>query len=121
MQSLAGDTLSINLSFADGSIGTVHYFANGNKAYSKERVEVHSQGRSLVMDNWRTLRGFGFRGFKQMKSRQDKGHSEQFRLLIDRVKNGGLALIPFGEIVNTTRASFGAVESLREGRWVEIN
>jgi len=28
----------------------------------------------------------------------DKGHSEQFRLLIDRVKNGGEALISFGEI-----------------------
>ena len=55
-----------------------------------------------------------------MKKKQDKGHSEQFRLLIERVKNGGPALIPFGEIVNTTMASFGAVESLREGRWVEL-
>ena len=56
-----------------------------------------------------------------MKKKQDKGHAEQFRLLIDRVKNGGEALIPFGEIVNTTMASFGAVESLREGRWVELD
>ena len=55
-----------------------------------------------------------------MKKKQDKGHSEQFRLLIERVKNGGEALIPFGEIVNTTKASFGAIESLREGRWVEV-
>ena len=55
-----------------------------------------------------------------MKRKQDKGHAEQFRLLIERVKNGGEALISFGEIVNTTMASFGAVESLREGRWVEL-
>ena len=72
------------------------------------------------MDNWRTLRGFGFKGFSRLKKKQDKGHFEQFRLLVERVKNGGEALISFGEIVNTTRAGFGAVESLREGRWVEL-
>jgi len=114
------DNASILLRYENGSNAVVNYFANGNKAYSKERIEVHSQGRSLVMDNWRTLRGFGFKGFSRLKKKQDKGHSEQFRLLIDRVKNGGESLIPFGEIVNTTWASFGAVESLREGRWVEV-
>ena len=114
------DNASILLRYENGSNAVINYFANGNKAYSKERIEVHSQGRSLVMDNWRTLKGFGFKGFSGLKKKQDKGHAEQFRLLIDRVKNGGDALIPFGEIVNTTRASFGAVESLREGHWVEI-
>ncbi|MCD6225319.1 MAG: bi-domain-containing oxidoreductase [Deltaproteobacteria bacterium] len=114
------DNASILLRYENGSNAVINYFANGNKGYSKERVEVHSQGRSLVMDNWRTLRGFGFKGFSRLKKKQDKGHSEQFRLLIDRVKNGGEALMSFGEIVNTTRASFGAVESLREGCWVEV-
>ena len=114
------DNASILLRYENGSNAVINYFANGNKAYSKERVEVHSQGRSLVLDNWRTLRGFGFKGFSRLKRKQDKGHFEQFRLLIDRVKNGGPALISFEEIVNTTRASFAAVESLREGRWVEL-
>ena len=114
------DNASILLRYENGSNAVINYFANGNKGYSKERVEVHAQGRSLVMDNWRTLTGFGFKGFSKVKKKQDKGHSEQFRLLIDRVKNGGEALIPFGEIVNTTRASFAAVESLREGRWVDV-
>ncbi len=114
------DNASILLRYKNGSNAVINYFANGNKAYSKERIEVHSQGRSLVLDNWRTLRGFGFKGFSRLKKKQDKGHCEQFRLLIERVKNGGEALIPFGEIVNTTKASFGAIESLREGRWVEL-
>jgi hypothetical protein len=98
----------------------INYFAYGNKAYSKERVEVHSQGCSLVMDNRRTLRGFGSKGFSRLKKSRTRGHSEQFRLLIDRIKNGGEALISFGEIVNTARASFVVIDSLREGRWVEI-
>ncbi|MBL0701392.1 MAG: bi-domain-containing oxidoreductase [Desulfosarcina sp.] len=115
------DNASILLRYENGSNAVINYFANGNKAYSKERVEVHSQGRSLVMDNWRTLRGFGFKGFSKLKKKQDKGHIEQFRLLIDRIKNGGEALIPFEEIVNTTRASFAAIKSLKQGRWVEVN
>jgi len=114
------DNASILLRYENGSNAVINYFANGNKGYSKERIEVHSQGRSLVMDNWRTLRGFGFKGFSRLKKKQDKGHTEEFRLLIDRVKNGGEALIPFGEIVNTTRASFAAIESLREGHWIEL-
>lgn len=114
------DNASILLRYENGSNAVINYFANGNKAYSKERIEVHSQGRSLILDNWRTLRGFGFKGFSRLKKKQDKGHSEQFRLLIERVKNGGPVLIPFEEIINTTRASFGAIESLREGRWVDV-
>jgi len=40
--------------------------------------------------------------------------------MIERLKSGGGALIPFGEIFNTTRASFAAIESLKEGRWVDV-
>ncbi len=44
MQSLTKDTLSIQISFEDGSVGTVHYFANGSKAFPKERLEVFASG-----------------------------------------------------------------------------
>lgn len=115
------DNASILLRYANGSNAVINYFANGNKGYAKERIEVHSQERSLIMDNWRTLTGFGFKGFTSQKTKQDKGHNEQFRLLIDRLHAGGETLIPFEEIVNTTRASFAAITSLKEGRWVEVS
>lgn len=114
------DVASILLKYANGSLGVINYFANGSKAYSKERIEVFSQGRTLVLDNFRVLTGFGFPGFKKMKTSQDKGHKEQLRLLVDRVKEGGQPLIPFGEIVNTTKATFAAIESLKEGKWVSV-
>ncbi len=115
------DNVSIVLRYANGSNAVINYFANGSKSYSKERVEVHSQERSLIMDNWRTLEGHGFNGFSHAKAKQDKGHAEQFRLLLDRVASGGEPLIPFDEIINTTKASFAAMISLKEGRWVEIS
>jgi len=115
------DNASILLRYENGSNAVINYFANGSKAYAKERIEAHAQERSLVLDNWRTLTGFGFKEFSSRKGKQDKGHGEQFRLLLERLRSGGEALIPFEEIVNTTRASFCALTSLREGRWVEVD
>ena len=97
------------------------YFANGNKAYSKERVEVYSQEKTIIMDNFRVTKGYGTSGFSSLKTKLDKGHKKQFSVIAERSKEGGEVLIPFDEIVNTTKASFAAIQSLKEGRWVEVN
>jgi predicted dehydrogenase/threonine dehydrogenase-like Zn-dependent dehydrogenase len=115
------DNASILLKYENGSNAVINYFANGSKAYSKERVEVYHQERTLVMDNWRKLKGFGFRGFSSASSGQDKGHFNQFSLLVDAVKKGGEPIIPMDEIVNTTLASFAAIDSLKEGKWINID
>ncbi len=114
------DNASILLKFANGSNGVINYFANGSKAYSKERIEVYSQQRTLIMDNFRVTKGYGFKGFNKLKTSLDKGHKGQFTSLIHNLQKGGKSLIPFDDIINTTRASFAAIESLREGKWVNI-
>ena len=55
-----------------------------------------------------------------MKKTQDKGHKEQFRRWLQSVKQGGDAIIPFDEIYNTSKAVILAVESLKEGKWMEV-
>lgn len=115
------DNVSILLKYENGTNATINYFSNGSKAYSKERIEVYSQDRTLILDNWMELRGYGFKGFSKMKSRQDKGHNTQFALLTERIKNGGETLIPFDSIINTTQASFACIESLKTKDWVDIN
>jgi len=112
------DNATILLKYENGSNAVINYFANGSKSYSKERLEIYSQERTLVMDNWRKLKGYGFRGFSNTSSKQDKGHINQFKALIDQQKNGGLPIISFDEIVNTTKASFSAIESLKQGKWI---
>jgi hypothetical protein len=72
------------------------------------------------MDNWRKLYGYGFKNFNFASSRQDKGHQNQFDLLIDSVQNGGDSIIPLDELINTTQASFAAIESLKTGSWVNL-
>lgn len=114
------DNASILLKYENGSTGVINYFANGSKAYSKERLEVYSQERTLVMDNFRKTEGFGTKGFSKLKTALDKGHKNQFELLIKRTKEGGSPLIPFDEIINTTKASFAAIESLKSDAWVVV-
>ena len=114
------DNVSILLRYENGSNAVINYFANGSKSYAKERVEVFSQERILILDNWRKLTGYGIKGFSSISSRMDKGHKTQFKLLNERIKKGGEALIPFESIVNTTKASFACIESLKGNKWVEV-
>ncbi len=114
------DNASILLQYENGSTGVINYFANGSKAYSKERIEVYAQERTIITDNFRVTEGYGTSNFSKLKTNVDKGHAAQFALLVERIKTGGQALIPIDEIVNTTLASFAAIESLMERRWVEV-
>ena len=117
------DNATILLKYQNGSTGVINYFVNGNKGYSKERIEVYSQGKTMVIDNFRKSKYYGLKssGMSGIFQSQNKGHHEQFRLFLERLKNGGEAIIPFEEIINTSRASICAVESLKLGAWVSVS
>ena len=115
------DNASILLKFKNGSNASVNYFSNGAKSYSKERVEVYSSERVFVIDNFRTTKAFGAKGFRNLKTKIDKGHKAQFRKYIQRIKDGGEPIIPLCEIQNVTLATFAAIQSLREKRWVDVS
>lgn len=114
------DNASILLKYENGTNAVVNYFSNGSKSYSKERVEVYSQERTFIMDNWRKLRTYGVKGHKSKTSKQDKGHYNQFNALLQQQKKGGAPIIPIEEIINTTKASFAAIKSLKLGTWIQI-
>jgi predicted dehydrogenase len=115
------DNVTIVLKCKNGSQGVVNYFSNGHKAYSKERIEVYSQGRILILDNFRKMEGFGFKGFSTMSGKQDKGHKNQFDRYIRFLKEGGEPVIPFSQIINSTKASFAAVQAFLTEQQIKIN
>jgi predicted dehydrogenase/threonine dehydrogenase-like Zn-dependent dehydrogenase len=115
------DKMSIVLSFTDGSIGTINYFANGSKSYPKEILEIFSDGRILKMENFRVTRGYGFTGFTKFKTlRQDKGHKNEIATFIDLIRTGGESLIPFEQLKNVTHSTFAAMESARKNQTIII-
>jgi predicted dehydrogenase len=108
------DTVSLTMMFADGSMGTVHYLANGHKSFPKERVEVFCAGRVLQLDNFRTLRGYGWPGFSKMNLwRQDKGNTACVMAFADAIKNGGASPIPFDQLIEVARVSIEAAKAVQ--------
>jgi len=110
------DTVTMTLTFRNGSIGTVSYFANGDNGMAKERVEIFGGGVSAVLDDFRTLT-IHARGRKREKklSVQDKGQRAEVRAFIEAVRDGGESPISLAEIFSATEASFAAMESIRTG------
>lgn len=108
------DKCVVTLGFADGSIGTIQYLANGHSSFPKERLEVFCGDRVLQMDNYRTLTGFGWPGFSKMKlSKQDKGQETCAGAFIDSIRQGKSSPIPFDEIVEVHRVCFDADRKMR--------
>lgn len=106
------DRTTITLSFADGSIGTIHYLSNGHRSFPKERLEVFAGGRVLQLDNFRKLRGYGWPGFSRLNLwRQDKGQDACARAFVEAVRAGGPAPIPLDELLEVTRATIAAAAS----------
>lgn len=115
------DTVTVNLEFANGSVGTVCYFANGSKRLSKEYVEVYQSGLTGIIRDFKELDIFGNAKPERKKLlNQNKGQACMVRTFIDRVKNGGAPLIRVDEIFAVTRTTFGIIESLQNHQAVSI-
>lgn len=103
---ITDDKTTITLEFADGSVGAIHYLANGHKAFPKERLEVFCAGRVLQLDNFRTLRGWGWRGFSRMRLwRQDKGQTACASAFVQSVRDGAGSPIPLDQVLEVARVS----------------
>jgi polar amino acid transport system substrate-binding protein len=110
------DTLTVSLCFANGSIGTIGYLANGDKSMPKERVEIFANGAVAVIDDFKSLVIFS-RGKKQEKRllSQDKGQRAEVQCFIDAVRTSGAWPIPAEELFDTSRVTFKILESLGTG------
>jgi predicted dehydrogenase len=106
----------LKLGFSDGSSGTVHYLTVGHRGFPKERLEVFGNGRVLVLENFRKLRGWGSRGFWRTRFwRQDKGQRGCVKAFLEAVETGGGTPIPLDEIFEVSRASIELQQSVGPG------
>jgi len=105
------------LGFQDGSIGTLHYFANGHASFPKERLEIFCANRVLQLENFRRMNGFGWSGFRRMNLwRQDKGQRGQLDRFLHAVRTGSPMPLQLDSLVATTRATLAVGSSLSSGR-----
>ena len=107
------DVLTITLDFPGGSVGTIHYLANGDPSMAKEQIEVFGGKACARLQNFRKLEIFGARAKgKTHFWNQVKGFNEEAAAFVDALRAGRHSPIPFSELEATTRATFAVAEAL---------
>lgn len=109
-----GDTVTITLSFENGSIGTISYFSNGDKLLPKESLEVYAGGNTAILDDFKSLTLY-LSGRKKKKTLavQDKGQKEEIRRFIESVQKKREEIIPFSEIYTSSLITFKILEAIK--------
>lgn len=106
------DSFTIDISFQDGSIGTIHYLSNGNKSYPKERLEVFCNQTIIQLDNFRKLKSWGSNlGKVPFSFKQDKGQQVCISSFLSSIKEGTPPPIPLEEIFEVQEFLLRAIKS----------
>lgn len=114
------DVVVITVKLSDGSIGTLHYYANGSQQIGKEYCEVHSAGKTVIMDNFKTLTLASGKRIQQHKFNGTKGHAEEIHAFVEAVRAGLASPIEYEVLRAVTVATFAAEESLQTGTSVVV-
>ncbi len=110
------DNVLITVRFADGSLGSLSYLANGDRSAPKEYLEVFSAGRMAILDDFDRLELWK-NGAKQTRRgglRQDKGHAASWQAFLAGARSGKPP-IPYAELFTVAELTIRLVEQLRGG------
>lgn len=109
------DTVTALIRFADGSIGTLQYWSNGDRAIEKEWCEVSCQERSAILENFHHIRLARDGKVRRYRFGAGKGHRKELEATVAAVTTGSPMPIPYEQLRAVTLATFAIVESLRTG------
>jgi polar amino acid transport system substrate-binding protein len=115
------DSVFITLQFEDGSNGMIAYLAEGDSSLPKEHIEIFGEGRTFVIDDFRSAKLYAEgREKRETLRQQDKGQAEETRAACAVVADGKPTPITLMELEATTRATFRILDSLRTGQRVKV-
>lgn len=115
------DTVSINLDFDNGSVGSICYFANGPKSLAKEYVEIYKGGVVARLIDFKELEILGDKKPQRKKlMSQNKGQQKMVSAFLDAVRSGGETPVPIQESLATTIATFAILDSLRINQAIDV-
>jgi predicted dehydrogenase len=112
----------VTMTFDDGSTGFVTYVTTGNARFPKETIDVVGGGRNARLDNFTraTVWTRGGRRVKRSPLGQDKGQRRQVDAFVASVRDGAPMPIDLTSLLQTTRATIGAEQSLASGEAVAV-
>ncbi len=115
------DTVSAILTYENGSIGNISFFANGDTSLPKERCEVYSSECVAVLDDFKKLSIYA-NGKRSLirKMKQDKGQKVEIEHFIEAILEDRSETTPLEEIINTSTVTFKIMESIQKGECIQI-
>ncbi len=118
--SLYGDDSAVTIRFADGSVGTILYVANGDPSLDKEYCEISAGGRTAIMKNF--FESIFMHDRKSSRKRYDrtKGHKEEVQHFLDLLNGTAEPILPVQTQLDVMRATLLAADSIREGRPLDV-
>ena len=116
------DNVVASLKFANGTLGTISYLANGDKSASKERVEVFGGGSVAILEDFRRLElvRHGRVQVTRARWKQDKGHWAEMREFVS-VLRGKTPSVGFDEVVGSTLATLRLKNSSQTGEPLAVD
>lgn len=114
------DDVAIAIRFADGSLANIAYTSLGDTSVSKERIEAYGGGGVYVIDNFRSAELTENGKTESLSGNQEKGFKGSLAAFVSAVKSGGPAPIDEAELVETSLATIAVMESLRDGRRIDL-
>ncbi len=101
------DNKNILLKYDDGSIATISYFAVGSKQLPKEYMDIHFDEKSIILDDYKSVKGFGFDMKQIATNKSDKGHLEELEAIYKSLTNKNTGWpIQLWDLIQTTEATF---------------
>src|SRR5882757_5432381 len=108
------DNIVISVNFQNGSVGHITYVASGDKALSKERIEIFGGGQSFIIDDFRVGEHYTNGTRRAIKS-PGKGHQQEVEAFLCSIREGQPSPIQLDSLVLTSLATFAIRDSLHTG------
>ena len=115
------DVLSTIIKFSDGSLATIHYFANGDTAIPKENIEIFGENKIFIIRDFKEAQTVS-NGQKKKYTllNQDKGQKKMIDTFITSILDGTELTPSFESLCLTSLTTFKIIESLKSGKSVQI-
>jgi predicted dehydrogenase len=105
------DNRVVVLNYEDGSIATLEYFTVGAKAFPKEYLEIHFDEKTIVIDDYKSLKGYGLKLNETQRGISDKGHLRELEVFYETLQ-GKIEKWPIElwDMFQTTEVTFEIVK-----------
>ena len=115
------DNIAVSFKLTDGSVGTMIYSASGDKAYSRESIEMYFDGKTITSSDFR-VSGLHQNGkVDTFKTRgQEMGYAEELKSFVECARGQAQPTVPTADVFSTMATIFAIERALATAQVVSV-